>query len=122
MRMRLAKILLSGLICLGVAFQGFAGAALVEPPCPMTQAAPDTAMSPAMSGEQMHDCCTDAATFAKTGKMCKSGMACLSVSQAPRTFLGLIAHVATVDRVTPIPAPLIDTFDPSSVWRPPALI
>ena len=122
MRMRLAKILLSGLVCLGVAFQGVAGAAVVEPPCPMTQAAPDTAMSPAMSGEQMHDCCTDAATFAKTGKMCKSGMACLSVSQAPRTYLGLVVHVATVDLVTPNPAPLIDSFDPSSVWRPPALI
>ncbi len=122
MRMRLAKILLSGLVCLGVAFQGFAGAAVVEPPCPMTQAAPDAAMSPTMSGKQMHDCCTDAATFAKTGKMCKSGMACLSVSQAPRTYPGLIAHVATVGLVTPIPPPLLDSFDPSSVWRPPALI
>jgi hypothetical protein len=68
-----------------------------------------------------HDCCNDAETAAKTGKMCKTGQDCpvsalypassissLPLSVAPTTqYLSLVLSVRT--------------FDASSVWRPPAL-
>ncbi|NQD37635.1 hypothetical protein HPT27_11420 [Permianibacter sp. IMCC34836] len=67
------------------------------------------------------DCCNDAEAVAKTGQLCKAGQEC------PTGSLGILIQpavdvspriTALAFSVTPL---FIHTFDPSSVWRPPAL-
>jgi hypothetical protein len=120
--MRAAKLLLTCLICLGVSIQGFASVVAVETPCPMAQAGTESAAEQAPNGDSNNDCCTDAATFAKNGKMCKSGLACQPAGQAPQVVLAVVSTVSLFKLIAPLPAPLIVSVDLSFVWRPPALI
>jgi hypothetical protein len=120
--MRLRRLILACLICLGASLQGFAAVSGFEPPCPMMQTAADAMADSAMPADESHDCCADADTFAKTGKTCKSGLACQPAIQAPRVAVGLVTTVSFLNLVPPDPSPRIDSVDPSLVWRPPALI
>ncbi|MDQ2640963.1 MAG: hypothetical protein M3Y79_10360 [Pseudomonadota bacterium] len=120
--MRLAKLVLTCLVCLGVSVQGFASVTALEAPCPMTQAGVESAEDPAMQGDMSHDCCNDAATFAKTGKLCKTDLTCQSLSQAPQTAFNLVLFAPTAEPAVPIPERVIRTLEPVPVWRPPALI
>lgn len=67
------------------------------------------------------DCCNDADTVAKTGKLCKTGQECSAGG------IGLIASFRTAS-FTPehplrIDSPARPIFDaaPAGIWRPPTL-
>lgn len=120
--MRLAKFALACLLSLGVSFQGFASVTALEAPCPMTQAESDSADDPAMQGDMDHDCCNDADTFAKTGKLCKTDLSCQPSTQVPQSIYTLALLTTTAEPSVPLPDRVIRTPDPNAVWRPPALI
>jgi hypothetical protein len=120
--MRLAKCIVIGLICLGVSLQGLASVAVVKAPCPMTQADDVSSAAPAAQDELGHDCCTDAETFAKTGKVCKSDLTCQPVTQVPQSAHVLVVRIMTAASPDPFPDRAILPLDPVPVWRPPALI
>lgn len=122
--MRKLRLFLLMLLCVAVPLQGIAGVHMLSAPCPMEQSVGMAQMQIADMDQQAmadHDCCNDAETAAKTGKMCKTGQDCpvsalypassissLPLSVAPTTqYLSLVLSVRT--------------FDASSVWRPPAL-
>lgn len=88
----------------------------------MAQAADEAAVAPAMDGDLSHDCCNDAATFAKTGKLCKTELSCQTLSQAPQTSFALVLLATTAEPAVPSPDRVIRNHDPTPVWRPPALI
>lgn len=74
-----------------------------------------------MSAMADDDCCNDADTFAKTGKLCKTGQECSAGG------IGLIASFPTAS-FTPVHPHRIDSparpiFDatPAGIWRPPTL-
>jgi len=119
--MRLAKLALVCFIVLGVSVQGFASVA-AEAPCPMAQASPDSSEDAAMSADTRHDCCNDAETFAKTGKLCKTDLSCQSVSHPSQTGYVLVLPATTAKPSVPFPDRVIRTLKPNPVWRPPALI
>jgi hypothetical protein len=120
--MRLAKLVLTCLVSLGVSVQGFASVSALEAPCPMTQAGVESAEDSAMPSDMSHDCCNDAATFAKTGKLCKSDLSCQSLSQAPQAGCAFVLFAPTAESSVPFPDRFIRPHDPALVWRPPALI
>lgn len=120
--MRFARFLLASLLCLGVSIQGFASVSASETPCPMMQAGVESAQDSAMQGDMHHDCCNDAATFAKTGKLCKTNLSCQALSHAPQTAYTVVLSAPTADPFVPFPDQVIRPHDPVPVWRPPALI
>jgi len=120
--MRLRRLVVACLVSFGVALQGVAGALAVDVPCPMMKAAAETAEVVAMPGNGSHDCCNDAATFAKTGKPCKTDLSCQTLSQAPQGGYTHVLLVPSAEPVAPFRDRVIRTHDPSPVWRPPALI
>jgi hypothetical protein len=120
--MRIAKFALACLLCLGVSFQGFASVTTFNTHCPMMQAGVESADDAAMQADMHQDCCTDAETFAKTGKLCKTDLPCQSLSQLPLTTYSLILFAPTAEPAVPILNRVIRTREPTPVWRPPALI
>lgn len=112
------RALLSLLLCLAVAFQGIASAYAFKYPCPMEQDGQGMMMD-AMHGHG--DCCNDADTAAKTGKLCKSGQPVnLTFSWAVDSFQApLQIPVSSCLVATTGFMPL--SLDPSAVWRPPTL-
>jgi hypothetical protein len=112
------RALLAFFLCLSVAFQGIANASAFKHPCPMEQGAQAMMMDGSDSGG---DCCNDAETAAKTGKLCKTGQAgnfpspgALASAPAPMQTPASSRLVATA---TPIPL----SADSASVWRPPTI-
>ncbi len=70
----------------------------------------------------MHSCCNDAETYEKTGKSCKTGEQCQSALQYPAyTPIANLATFAQQLQFLPVTR-FIPSFDPSNIWRPPALI
>jgi hypothetical protein len=116
--------LLAIILCLLIPLQGFAALKTVSVPCPM-QAGMSMAVDMADLddlAEAMEDCCNDAATFERTGEMCKSGQSL----HAPSAW-------------NPPPAPLDFQADatpslrepvwrehppgqPTRLWRPPTSV
>ena len=69
----------------------------------------------------MHDCCNDAETAAKTGKLCKSAQPCQSVGQfLPFSAQGILPQGLASSVRFPHFADTLFTFDPAATWRPPA--
>lgn len=105
-------------LCLLVVFQGNFSAVVLKEPCPMEQG-----MHAAMMDDSggAGDCCNDAETAAKTGKVCKTGQEC-SLSQ----MFTLISHqlpaqrpLATTPKVAcTVSSPSVNLPD---IWRPPTL-
>lgn len=106
------------LFCLSIAFQGMVGTHVFEEPCPIEQG-----MHAGVMGDSggAGDCCNDAETAAKTGKLCKTGQQC-SLSQV----------FTLASRQLPDQRPLAITprvagklfspsFNLSDIWRPPSL-
>lgn len=119
--MKMFRALLFGLLCFAISLQGFAGVALPEKPCPMESAAQSAEVVAMAAMAADHDCCNDADTFAKTGKLCKTGQECSA---------GGIGPIAScrIALFTPVPPLRIDSpaqpiFDaaPAGIWRPPTL-
>lgn len=112
------RALLAFLLCLAVAFQGIASAYAFKHPCPMEQGA-QVMMMDAMN--DTGDCCNDADTFAKTGKLCKTGQTgnlssswAVTSVEAPMQISVSSCLVTTTGFMPP-------SSDPSAVWRPPTI-
>lgn len=112
------RAFLAFFLCLTVAFQGIANAHVFKHPCPMEQGA-QVMMMDALDGAD--DCCNDAETAAKTGKLCKTGQAgnlsspfAVTSFQAPMQ-LPVSSPLVPMAKFTPL------SFDPSGVWRPPTI-
>jgi hypothetical protein len=107
------RAFLTFLLCFAVALHGNANAHVFKQPCPMEQGAP-IAMD--MSGAA-GDCCNDADTAAKTGKLCKTK---LHVRRRPS-----LRSVIGADRRSVLPRAdrrlVTLSFDLVAVWRPPTL-
>jgi hypothetical protein len=119
--MRIFRLILIFSLCIAVPFQGIAGTLPVSAPCPMMQGNVDTMMHSMadMNNAAQHDCCNDADTLAKTGKLCKTGQECPSSSvYLPEPFLAIApsfsASSPSFSRDT-----LAITRNTSLVWRPP---
>lgn len=120
--MRLARFVLVCVLGLGVSSQGFANVAALEAPCPMMEAESSSAAHSEMQGDASHDCCNDAETFSKTGKLCKTDLPCQSVNQMPLSVYSLLFFAMTVEPPRPMPERVIRFHEPARIWRPPALI
>lgn len=109
------------ILCLAIPLQGFAALAVFEPPCPMESSTTVDATDVA-DGSMAHDCCNNADTFAKTGKICKTGQECQSSSQGPIFMLN--TRLPSPDHSVRFPpiALSVHSFDPSDLWRPPAQV
>ncbi len=79
--MRKFRLFLLTLLCLSIPLQGIAGVCMAASPCPMDQEMMAMSADIGHEAAMEHDCCNDADTFAKTGKMCKTGQDCQVVSQ-----------------------------------------
>lgn len=109
------RAFLALLLCCAVAFQGSANAHVFKQPCPMEQGAP-IAMD--MSGSA-DDCCNDADTAAKTGKLCKTGQSCSVPVVCAIASLPLPELIPAASCLTPTARLVTASFDPPAVWRPP---
>jgi len=111
---RLISIALS-ILCIALPLRAIADAVASGEHCPRMQAE----TSADSSGG--HDCCNDAATFAKTGQLCKMGQEC----SPPMTYLlpptVLQVFVATQHSVVITPPTHLYSRPPAAVWRPPSL-
>jgi hypothetical protein len=119
--MRIFRIILIIALCIAVPFQAVAGTLLVSAPCPMMQDQSDTMMQHMadMNNAAQHDCCNDADTVAKTGKLCKTGQECPSSSvYLPEPFLAMAAAFA-VSKPIFSRNTLIISRNSALVWRPP---
>lgn len=114
------RIFLALLLCFVVAFQGSVNAHAFQMPCPMDHDG-STSMSVDDSAQATGDCCNDAETAAKTGKLCKTDTPCGSSSAC--VLPSFHEHIPSAQASHPVSAldALIATFDPSGVWRPPSL-
>jgi hypothetical protein len=114
------RVFLALLLCFIVAFQGSVSAYAFQMPCPMDHAGGQTA-SVDESAQAAEDCCNDAETASKTGKLCKTDIPCSSASAC--VLPSFHAHLPSAQASAPVPAltALIVSFDPSGVWRPPSL-
>jgi len=109
------RVFIAFLLCLTVAFQGIAIAHTFKQPCPMEQGM-QVVMDIPVSAD---DCCNDADTAAKTGKLCKTGQACNMSSACAIAPLQVPMHVPASPCLVPTAGFVTLSFDPSGVWRPP---
>ena len=106
------------LFCLSIAFQSTAGTHVFDKPCPIEQG-----MYAGMMDDSggVGDCCNDAETAAKTGKLCKTGLEC-SLSQ-----VFIVVPRQSPDQKPVATTPLVagslflPSFNPHDIWRPPTL-
>jgi len=111
------RTFLALLLCFTLAIQSNANAHVFKQPCPMeqgTQAAMDMA---AAAG----DCCNDADTAAKTGKLCKTGQSCSVPVVGAIASLPLPALIVAASCPVPTARLVTLSFDLVAVWRPPTL-
>jgi hypothetical protein len=88
----------------------------------MTQAVEDASMQVAMHETEKADCCGGAATLAKTGKSCNMGAVCHVEGQAVQSVVVLLTVLSGSSFTVPVTHLDPASWDPSFVWRPPALI
>lgn len=119
-KISLMRVFLTLLLCFVVAFQGGVSARAFPFPCPMDHVGGSSVTKDKPTLE-VGDCCNDAETVAKTGKLCKTDVPCSSSSACVlASFLAPVPSARTQVPVFALTAS-IATFDPSGVWRPPAL-
>lgn len=111
------RVFLTFLLCFALALHGNANAHVFKQPCPMEQGAP-IAMD--MSGSA-GDCCNDADTAAKTGKLCKTGQTCSVPAAFATASLPLQEPILGSSCLVPTARLVTLSFDPPAVWRPPTL-
>ena len=104
------------LLCLTIAFQGIANAHAFKQPCPMERGTQAVMLEASAAA---HDCCNNADTAAKTGKLCKTGQACNMSSACAIAPLQVPMHVPASPCLVPTAGFVTLSFDPSGVWRPP---
>lgn len=81
-----------------------------------------SSVSVSASAQAAGDCCEDAETAVKTGKLCKTDTPCSSFSAfvTPSFLAPLTCAQASV--LAPALTERIATFDPAGIWRPPTSI
>jgi hypothetical protein len=115
------RIFVALLLCFIVAFQGSASAYAFPSPCPMEHAGSQSASVDELA-QTTGDCCNDAETAARTGKLCKTDIPCSSSGACVLPlFHPLLPSVQASEAPVPALAALIASFDASGVWRPPSL-
>jgi hypothetical protein len=119
------RSLVAFLLCLSISLQGWAAGAGVQAPCPMGDMMVMQS-SMAANGDieltaDLGGCCNDAATYAMTGKLCKTGQEC----QVPTAWMGSISPPVIQTQPSSvllvIGSPTPPDGAPASVWRPPIL-
>lgn len=111
------RAFLTFLLCFALALHGNANAHVFKQPCPMEQGAP-IAMD--LSGS-VGDCCNDADTAAKTGKLCKTGQTCSVPVVGAIASLPLPEPIVAESCLVPTARLITLSFDLVAVWRPPTL-
>ncbi|MDZ7892154.1 MAG: hypothetical protein U5L73_10415 [Rhodoferax sp.] len=115
------RILLALLLCFVVAFQGSVNAYAFQSHCPMDHAGGESAFV-GESVQAADDCCNDAETAAKTGKLCKTDSPCSTSGACVPPMLHAHLPLAPASQdLAPASTALIASFDPSGIWRPPSL-
>jgi len=122
------------LLCLTIPVQGVAAAHAFNTPCSMdmpvidlvakdkgAQEPGDQSMAMA-DGAAGDDCCNDAAVVTETGHPCKTGQECPSGGLGILIRPTLTTSALVVSQAFPAALLFIRSSDPTSVWRPPALI
>lgn len=120
--MRKLRLFLLMLLCLAIPLQGVAGVHMLSAPCPMEQSGGTAQATMADMDQQAmadHDCCNDAETAAKTGKMCKTGQDCPVSALYPASFVSSLPLSVAPTMQYPSLVLSVRTFEASSVWRPP---
>ncbi|QWF70549.1 hypothetical protein KEF85_14645 [Methylomonas paludis] len=114
--MRILNLFLITLLCFAIPLQGSAGWLVGEDNCPS-----ESAQLSHSADKPAHDCCTDKATQAKTGKACKAEQDCQT--GGPMLLNQLEKPLATF--YPAITKPFTDktylSFDAFTTWRPPTL-
>ncbi|MGD0958224.1 MAG: hypothetical protein ABSB19_00305 [Methylomonas sp.] len=114
--MRLINLFLLAMLILALPLQGFASIAGLKIPCP----AEASGMLSKDTGNK-HNCCNDADTVAKTGKLCKTQQNC----QPNALVLIDVAQPRIIDtisaKIPPFTNLLSLSFDQAATWRPPNL-
>jgi hypothetical protein len=111
------RAFLTFLLCYAVALHGNANAHVFKQPCPMEQG---VSIAMDMSGAG-GDCCNDADTAAKTGKLCKTGQSCSVPGIGAIASLPLPEPIVAAPCLVPTARLVTASFDPLAVWRPPTL-
>lgn len=113
--------LLALVLCLLMPLQGFAALQVVAVPCPM-QAGMSMNVDMVDLIDAMEDCCNDAATFERTGELCKLGQSL----HAPAVWLAPFAPLEFQAQATPsLRDPVWRMHppgQPSRLWRPPTSV
>jgi len=119
-KMVIRRILICFLLCLAVPVQGFASIAVSACTCPMSHHA---AMEDSSESSTMPDCCKHDDKYSQTCKDCNGGQQCHPSTSWQYFSSAQVIQVPTIEQ--PVwasrVAQFIPSFDPSSVWRPPAL-
>lgn len=119
------RLLVALLVCVSISFQGWAAGAGLRAPCPMGDM---VAMQHSMPADgdieakaNLGDCCNDEATYALTGKLCKTGQEC----QAPTGWMGSFSQPVIQTQPSSLLVVVSSPAPPdgagASVWRPPTL-
>jgi hypothetical protein len=114
------RVFLALLLCFIVAFQGSVGAHDLPVLCSMDHDGGPWA-SVDEAAQAVGDCCNDAETAAKTGKLCKTDTPCGSSNgYVLASFHTCVSSAQAADPLPTLTA-VIAKFDPSGIWRPPSL-
>jgi len=73
------------------------------------------------AGNMACDCCNDADTAAKTGKLCKTGQECNLSQSCILITLSQSTQKTALSRFIPAAENIMLSFNPPGVWRPPTL-
>jgi hypothetical protein len=124
--MRLPRLILTGLLSLGICLQGFA-AVRADASCPMVheESSMEDMSSEHTAAMTAHtDCLTDMQTHdpENSGTHCPAGMNCLSTVAALPSVLRAPASQRMVLPGFPDPAYHFQSHSSLLLWRPPALI
>lgn len=119
------RLFVAFLLCLSISLQGWAAGAGVQAPCPMgDMMVMQSSMAANGDIEQtadLGDCCNDAATFALTGKLCKTGQECQAPTGWMTPFSQPVIQTQPSSVLLVIGTPTAPDGAPASVWRPPTL-
>jgi hypothetical protein len=110
------------LFCLALPLQGVAAAFAANAACPDEAMMTEQLVAGELSVDDLHDCCNDVETIARTGKPCKTGQQCHVPAGSVVPDVPHVTHVPPAHAVADLGA----SAPPASVfaapWRPPAPI
>src|SRR5664279_2212239 len=96
--MRILNLFLITLLCVALPLQAIANAMVTETSCA------DECAAMMMDSAEVHDCCNDADTIAKTGKLCKAKQDCQPVNQGMINLMECRLSVPVGIEKTPSPS------------------